>query len=266
VSTRIPQTLAGITLSDAGEILLRRLQTVWPHLEIHRTNQTALLSRELFMRYEGLIYVMPTGVVVRSIAPLIQSKLTDPAIVVLDVMGRWSISLLSGHEGGANRLAEQISEVIGSEPVVTTTSEAQRTLIAGIGCRRGTSSQEILAAIDKALDCIGGTRADIRILASIELKQNELGLRAAAQELGAGLRFLHFAQVKRLGDQHGHSPFVAQITGLPAVAEPCAVLAGSKTCLIMPKIVVGRVTVALAREHLSWSESVPEEKSTALTL
>ena len=53
----------------------------------------------------GLVYVVPVGVAVRAIAPLIRHKTTDPAVVAVNVGGRWAVSLLSGHEGGANQLA-----------------------------------------------------------------------------------------------------------------------------------------------------------------
>ncbi len=59
---------------------------------------------ELFSHYEGFIFIMASGIVVRTIAPHITDKYTDPAVVVVDDMGRFVISLLSGHEGGANNL------------------------------------------------------------------------------------------------------------------------------------------------------------------
>ncbi len=262
---RIPRRLAGVTLSDEGWNLLQKLREHWPDLECHRTTQTAGLSRELFEQYEGLIYVMPTGIVVRAIAPLLLSKYTDPAVVVMDVHARWVISLLSGHEGGANRLCEQVAWITGADPVVTTTSEARRTLVAGIGCRRGTPVDEILAALDTALAQVNASREDVRVLASILLKADEPGIHEAAHAIGAGVRFFHPEAVRPLGNAYGHSDFVEQTTGLPAVAEPCAMLAGSRPCLILKRIVVGKVTVALARERLSWSDSVPEAVSTAPT-
>ncbi len=262
--TEFPR-LVGITLSDLGADVLQRLQGEFPQLAIHRTDKTAELSRRLFSECDGMIYVMPTGVVLRSIAPLIASKYHDPAVVVLDVRARWCVSLLSGHEGGANRLCERIANVLGAEPIVTTTSEAARNLVVGVGCRRGTPSAEILAGIDAALAQCGRTRQDIRLLASIALKSDEIGIQEAAAELGAGLRFFQPEAVKTLGQRHGYSAFVEQTTGLPAVAEPCAMLAGSRTCLILPRIVVGKTTVAIAEERLSWSESAPEDANTAPT-
>ena len=66
---------------------------------------------------------MSIGIVVRIIAPLIRSKLEDPAIVVVDDRGKHVISLLSGHIGGANVLTLDIAEIIGANPVITTATD-----------------------------------------------------------------------------------------------------------------------------------------------
>lgn len=71
-----------------------------------------------------LVLVMAAGIAVRLIAPLIQDKHRDPAVVVVDDGGRFAISLLSGHLGGANALAERVAALIGATAVITTASEA----------------------------------------------------------------------------------------------------------------------------------------------
>lgn len=78
----------------------------------------------VFSRYSGHIFIMATGIVVRIIAPLIQHKTVDPAVVVLDDLGRYAISLLSGHIGGANDLARSVAEWTGSVPVITTATDS----------------------------------------------------------------------------------------------------------------------------------------------
>ena len=72
---------------------------------------------------EALVCIMASGIVVREIAPLLTSKHQDPAVLVLDPLGQNVISLLSGHEGGANRLADEIAEITGGRAVITTASD-----------------------------------------------------------------------------------------------------------------------------------------------
>lgn len=78
---------------------------------------------ELFERYEVLIFIMATGIVVRSIASYIKNKLEDPAILVIDEKGKNVISLLSGHMGGANEMTNYISSLINANPVITTATD-----------------------------------------------------------------------------------------------------------------------------------------------
>ncbi|PHV70988.1 cobalt-precorrin 5A hydrolase [Sporanaerobium hydrogeniformans] len=81
---------------------------------------------ELFTRYEALIFIMATGIVVRSIAPYVQDKLLDPAILVIDEKGHNVISLLSGHVGGANALTLEVSDYLGANPVITTATDVNQ--------------------------------------------------------------------------------------------------------------------------------------------
>lgn len=88
------------------------------------SNGVAPLVERLWSRFDGLVFVMATGIVVRAIAPLLQAKDKDPAVVVLDDAGRFAVSLLSGHIGGANDLTRTCAELTGSTPVVTTATDA----------------------------------------------------------------------------------------------------------------------------------------------
>ncbi len=74
-------------------------------------------------RFDGLICIMSTGIVVRSIAPLLRDKTTDPCVVVVDQQGRHAISLVSGHLGGGNELARRVAEITGGTAVITTASD-----------------------------------------------------------------------------------------------------------------------------------------------
>lgn len=80
---------------------------------------------KLWQESSVLIFVMATGIVVRQIASLIEGKDRDPAVLVLDEEGKFVIPLLSGHLGGANAWAHQISELIGALPVITTATDVR---------------------------------------------------------------------------------------------------------------------------------------------
>ena len=76
-----------------------------------------------FNKYHGHIFIMSTGIVIRMIAPLIKSKISDPAVIVVDETGHHAISLLSGHIGGANDLTKKVARLIGADPVITTATD-----------------------------------------------------------------------------------------------------------------------------------------------
>lgn len=78
---------------------------------------------EIFNQYDYIIFIMATGIVIRTIAPLVVSKFSDPAILVTDEKGKNIISLLSGHMGGANEMTLYISDLINSNPVITTATD-----------------------------------------------------------------------------------------------------------------------------------------------
>jgi len=82
------------------------------------------LVAELWPAFDGFIFIMATGIVVRMIVPHLVAKDVDPAVVVMDDAGRFAISLLAGHLGGANELACRCAFVTGAREVITTATDA----------------------------------------------------------------------------------------------------------------------------------------------
>ncbi len=256
--------LAVVTLSSEGAILADRLIRQLPdvHVYLHekvagyrpgeRFESIVELTRKIFGEHDGLIYIAPSGVVVRAIAPLLEHKTKDPAVVVVDVGGRWAVSLLSGHEGGANNLAITVANAISAEPIITTTTEALKTLIVGVGCRRGTTSEKIVAAIKATLAEANLEISEVRLLSSAEIKSDEQGLLQAARELSVPLRFISSDEIRGFAGNFERSDFVQQKVNLPAVAEPAALIAGRRTRLVLKKRTFNGVTVAVARENCLW--------------
>ena len=73
---------------------------------------------------EQFVFFLATGAVIRLLAPLLNSKTTDPGVLVVDEAACFVIPLLSGHEGGANAFARDVAGHLGATPVITTASEA----------------------------------------------------------------------------------------------------------------------------------------------
>ena len=301
---------------------------------------------KIFHRYDALVFICAAGIAVRMIAPHIEKKTMDPAVLVLDEQGKHVISLLSGHIGGANELTHKIAAMINAQPVITTATDVNgslaadvlarelklnilpmehlkhvnralaegiavsfyidcalpdrdfyqqrlrgnniiaknvedladitnsklpavvltnqalasipeniillmpRKLVLGIGCRRGTTKQEIFSAIDAACKKIAAKRQDIGLLASTVLKQDETGLLAAAHELGVPICFYENDKLQQMIERCGLeiSPFVKRKIGVGNVCEAAALQASSEKKLILKKEKFSKVTVAIAWE------------------
>ena len=122
-----------ILISEEGLPLAHRLLPEFPQAVILSTtvkDNTCLnvesyanFFNENFHRYDAFIFIGAMGICVRSIAPFIADKHTDPAVVCIDSTGRYAIPVLSGHVGGANELARCVAGCIGAEAVITTQSD-----------------------------------------------------------------------------------------------------------------------------------------------
>ncbi len=126
-----------ICFSDRGAALAIRLCGLLglPLSDVHSTAKFAskygFISHDnvasdmgtLFRSHEALIFLCACGIAVRDIAPHLESKAVDPAVLVIDEQARFVISLLSGHIGGANALARSVAAALGAAAVVTTATD-----------------------------------------------------------------------------------------------------------------------------------------------
>lgn len=114
-----------VTLTPRGVELGERLVKVLGRGQVITADRGARQTlEELFHAGKPLVCIMALGIVVRVLGPLAKDKTTDPAVVVVDEMGRFAVSVLGGHGAGANALAEEIGAAIDATPVITTASDA----------------------------------------------------------------------------------------------------------------------------------------------
>ncbi|MFD5493458.1 precorrin-3B C(17)-methyltransferase [Streptomyces sp. NPDC001812] len=113
-----------ISATAAGAAARDRLAAAWPDRTRVYEGPVGDAVRAAFAQCEQLVCFLATGAVVRLVAPLLDDKASDPGVVCVDEGGRFAVSLVGGHGGGANDLARGVAEVLGAEPVVTTATDA----------------------------------------------------------------------------------------------------------------------------------------------
>ncbi|MFJ4239045.1 precorrin-3B C(17)-methyltransferase [Streptomyces iakyrus] len=113
-----------ISATAAGAAARDRLAAAWPDRTRVYEGPVGDAVRTAFAQCEQLVCFLATGAVVRLVAPLLSSKTEDPGVVCVDEGGRFAVSLLGGHAGGANELAREVGDLLGAEPVVTTATDA----------------------------------------------------------------------------------------------------------------------------------------------
>ena len=113
-----------LSFTDRGEALAGRLAEALGG-RADRGIPAFQWAERHFRDAEALIFIGAAGIAVRAIAPLLNNKAEDPAVVVADEGGRFAVPILSGHLGGANDLARRIAEICGAVPVITTATDAR---------------------------------------------------------------------------------------------------------------------------------------------
>lgn len=234
--------------------MARKLKADFPDAKLFnrplgRKGELKKLVKNVFSQYEGMIIIAALGITVRVISGLIKNKFNDPAVVSVDTAGRFSISVLSGHQGGANRLASLAAASLGALPIITTGKEVHKKFIIGIGTRRGVDSDTVKGAIKKAIKMRRLRLEAIRLAATINLKKNEAGLLQACRDLGVPLVFVSKHDIGNFRPVLSRSKVVRQYIGLDGVCEPCALLSGRRTKLILKKEIIDGVAIAIAEEN-----------------
>ncbi|WDZ94393.1 cobalamin biosynthesis protein [Herbaspirillum sp. WKF16] len=199
-----------------------------------------------YRRHRRWIMIGAAGIAVRFLDGQPQDKHSDPAVVVLDEAARFAISLLAGHEGGANRLAYRVAQLTGAQPVVSTATEAIKPLVLGIGCRKHASAGQVSQAVAHALAQLdGATLAQVREVATIDIKAEEPGLLAFCATHDLPLRVISTRQIAQRAWVGKPSEWVKQNVGVDGVCEPAALIASPRGRLALGKTALDGVTVAV---------------------
>lgn len=120
-------------------------------------------TKRQFQEADVLVFVGAAGIAVRSIAPFVQSKKTDPAVLVIDEQGNHVISLLSGHIGGANALTRLSSELLGAHPVITTATDLHgKFAVDAFAAKRGLYIDSMDLAKEIAAKLVAGKTVGMR--------------------------------------------------------------------------------------------------------
>ncbi len=245
------------SLTEPGRALGIRLLDVVP-ASIHKHRATPFIEtvQNDFTQGHDCIFICSIGIVIRALAPTLQDKYRDPAVVALDESGDHVIPLLSGHQGGADALARRIAERIGARCVTTSSGDyGQPVYTLGIGCDRNCPVEMINELLDKA-SAIPGVSESLCALASIDLKADEPCLVATAADLALPFRTWPAQHLRSVEDQLTEkSETVFREVGCYGVAEAAALVAaaqitGSWAELVLPKQKNARATIAVARSYL----------------
>ncbi len=116
--------IACLSFSKSGEAISIKLRDHFSHF-VKCFNQESYKNSldRIFIDFEAIIFVSSTGIATRLCAPYLKSKSIDPAIVVVDDLGKYAISLISGHLGGANELARELADFLDCQAIITTASD-----------------------------------------------------------------------------------------------------------------------------------------------
>lgn len=246
-----------ISLTEAGKHLSSRLQEQIDGCECwYKPAPFASKVQQAFVEGRPLIFICATGIVMRTLAPVLINKREDPPVLVIDELGRHVVSLLSGHEGGANEWAAYVATLCGGVPVITSSRSYLNPVYAvGMGCERGCPVEHLQALFDDCLGAMELSSDQVSNISSIDIKSDELGL----IELGRKTNkpYLTFGVEKLSSVEHllsVKSDYVFNTVGVYGVAESAALVAateltGQMAELVFAKRKTAKATCAIARSY-----------------
>ncbi|WP_202320657.1 cobalamin biosynthesis protein [Archaeoglobus neptunius] len=192
------------------------------------------------LNYGCIIAYLAAGIVVRGLCGKLKGKWVDPAVIVLDKPLKHAVVLMGGHHGG-NEVA-RVLESAGIEAVITTAMEFSHGLSVGVGFRRDVEAEDIIRAINLALEEVGAGIEDVRVIATVEAKKGSV-IVDVADRFKRPLIFVSAEEINAMDIRETEAVKI----GVRNVAEACAIFSSNTGELLLPKRVYGGVTVAIAR-------------------
>ena len=238
-----------ISLTPKGEQLARRLAGLFPQAALrHKPKPFQTEVQQAFQAGETLIMICATGIVMRTLGPVLRDKYIDPPVLVLDENGQFVIPLLSGHEGGANRLAAEVAAFLEAQLVMTTAERYLEPVYAvGMGCERGCPAVHLEALLDDCLKAAGITLDEVGSINSIALKADEVGLIALAAKLEKPFQTWAVYELNTVDHLLStRSDYVYRTVGVYGVAEAAALYAAGQKSAQAPRLVLNKRKTARA--------------------
>ena len=259
------QSAAVISLTAQGAELADRLVKLGAAIQHqHKPKPFADAVQTLFKSSTPLILICATGIAVRTLAPVLQDKYHDPAVLVLDEDGQFVIPLLSGHEGGANEWSRQIAEQLNAQHVITSAQNYLKpSYVIGMGCERHCPKSVLKGLLVETLAKADLTIKHVSAIASIDVKADEVGLIELANELNIPFLTYPAVTLRKVEDQLSYkSEIVFKEVGCYGVAEAAALICASHSVtvngvtandaeLLVPKHKNKQATCAVARCYKS---------------
>ncbi|MBX2807561.1 MAG: cobalamin biosynthesis protein [Cellvibrionaceae bacterium] len=247
-----------ISLTEAGRVTAEAVQACLPNDgELwHKPEPFAEKIQQAFTQGDPLLFICATGIVIRTLAPVIQHKHCDPPVVVMDEQGQFVIPLLSGHEGGANQWAADMAQSLNAQLVLTTAKPYLKPVYTvGMGCERHCPQAELQTLLQLCLQRAGLSIAQIHSINSIDIKADEVGLIDCAAALDKPYRTFdkyQLAAVEHLLSEK--SDYVFNTVGVYGVAESAALVAAQQLSddvaeLVVNKVKTAKATCAIARSY-----------------
>lgn len=245
-----------IALTEAGLKLAQRLERALDAEISYKPQPFADQVQRYFRDGDRLLFICATGIVVRTLAPVIADKYQDPAVLVLDEQGHFVVPLLSGHEGGANHWAAEVAGILEAQAVITTAKPYLRPkYTVGMGCERHCPEAELEKLLLACLDQAGLELSQIECITSIDVKADEVGLISLAEKLNKPYQTY---SAETLGPMKPLlstcSDYIFKTVGVYGVAESAALYAAQQLTGDVPELVLNKqktpkATCAIARSY-----------------